>query len=487
MNKFQYATLLISLVILSVILLSIFFRKKSPIKNSSLPKNTGISADKTCSATNCGQTGTSYRSAICIDPSTNLQVDSTKCDTSQKLITQPCTNPTCSPWNYSAWTPSTCDLCIGKGTAQTTQTRTATCSSTTDPVNGCDPSQQILSQPCSSPVCGSNSYHGSYNGTVALTSSSIFNPTMSVSGSISNSVSVSGNTITLTPIGNNIYGIYFCMFVWYSSTSTKNMNTFPPVKTLNNITLINAFSAGTTKPYNKISNVGSESTIVLITSMVIYINDPTKVSSITFDTTATLPVSPLTSDIFITQLNNSLISCFSGSDLISCSNTYGTSRFPYMAIYRFTGGASLSTNYFSNPIQIFDSFDSKTTPATATSRITFSTNLITIPPFTTAATSTYSTLKFLLFFQITPISNSASMNVSSISVTNITWQILLNNKKNYGISTTSNTYSSNMIYACTFSIADPTKASTITITLGIGAPSLSGIDFLLLQLDPTIS
>ena len=202
MNKFQYATLLISLVILSVILLSIFFRKKSPIKNSSLPKNTGISADKTCSATNCGQTGTSYRAAICIDPSTNLQVDSTKCDTSQKLITQPCTNPTCSPWNYSAWTPSTCDLCIGKGTAQTTQTRTATCSSTTDPVNGCDPSQQILSQPCSSPVCGSNSYHGSYNGTVALTSSSIFNPTMSVSGSISNSVSVSGNTITLTPIGN---------------------------------------------------------------------------------------------------------------------------------------------------------------------------------------------------------------------------------------------------------------------------------------------
>lgn len=500
MNKFHHAILLFSLVILLVILVSVIFTKCSTVENSLIPKNTrAISSNGECSVANCGQSGKSYRRAICIDPNGN-QIDESNCDPlTRDVLEKDCTNPACAPWNYSTWTPP-CDVCLNSGDVQKLQTKTAICSSS-DQLYGCDPSEkQEFSQTCSSPACGVNSFHASFSDAVNMSNSLLFgsnSPRMS--GNISGNVSVSGNTVTLTPTQNNIYGAYFCIFSWYNITSTSGTVSAPPIKSLTNITLLNMFGAASPSLYSGYSNTGSRS--YLIFTVAILIDDPTKTSSITFDTTGTLPPSASFADIFMTQINSGILACLSGTNVPPCVDKYGPARLPYTAIYRGTGGTSQTTSaaYFSNPIQVLDTFDSRTATPTSSSRVTFSgttkminaqvtaLQVINIPPILSASITANTPAIFLMSIQFTSKTAVGSFSISQMSYVNMTGLSYFSNKSSQYLSNSGSNTTKQLVFNLIFKVNNPTIASTFTFLLGVTGSNISGFDLLITQIDNTMT
>ena len=481
MNKFHHAILLFSLVILLVILVSVIFMKRSSVENSLIPKNTrAISSNGECSVANCGQSGKSYRRAICTDPNGN-QIDDSNCDPiTRDFLEKDCTNPACAPWNYSAWTPP-CDACINMGSPQSSQTRTVTnCSSTTDPVYGCDPSQQQITRTCSSPVCGPNSYHNMINGTFARSTNLFSSDSSTASGNLANNINISGYTITFYPTGNMIYGAYFCTFVYYQTPSSSGNPL--AISSSENIKLINLFSSGSTTPYPISPNVVL-TVVNLIVNMMIVIIDPTKISRITFNTTGGPKTASTKADIFVTQMNSSILKCISGQNLVPCTDTYVTGRYPYLAIYRGTGGVSpldsaKAKNYLNNPLKVFDSFDTSLTfPWSSTYQS------IVIPILTNSYISSYSKNKFLMLLQLTTSSAITTFSITGPTSTNLNGELIFSGNTLANVKNSIAAVANNQaLWLYCFSIVDITKTATINFTTTI-ASNISGFDLVIVQLD----
>jgi hypothetical protein len=472
MNKIQSATLLFLLLI--ILYIFIINYPKSSTSKSTPPKLTNISSDGQCSATLCGETGSQYRSVTCSDPVTGLRRPDSDCDQTEKQPdTQQCKNPDCSPWNYSAWSPEKCDLCIPVGSSQQTQTRTATCS---DPSNGCGSQDQELTQMCSSQICGPNSYHNRIAGTTNLArSSNLFTSDVSVaSGNLANNINISGYKITFYPTGNMIYGAYFCTFVYYQSPSS--VVSALGISSSTNITLINLFNAGSATPYPISPNIGLQVT-TLIVNMMIVIDDPTKISSITFNTSGG-PKQPSTrADIFVTQMNSSILNCISGRNLVPCVDTYGSSRYPYLAIYRGSGGAdpldtTRTKNCFYNPVKVFDSFETGISlPYDSVYQ------WIVIPPLPKSGD------KFLMFFQVTTPTNITGFSFAVPTPVNFTGQAIFANNTAVSIRNSISTVGSTQtLFMYCFSIKDVTIPSVFKFNTA-AASSISGFDLVIIQLD----